>query len=259
MSESPEARTRTIRLDPDALAVLEEQRAFLKRSLEDLEREHDAGDLDEVDYETLRHDYEARLGGVTKAVEEGKAELRAAVPPSDRRRTRLIVAGVLLFAVLCGFGVASFAGRRTAGGTLTGDINQTSREQLAQCLADATQGQGNVSGALSCYDDVARRDPANLEAKTYAAGVRIVQSDLSRIDDLLDVATEHPEYPDAHAFLAIAFNQLGRQDSALAELQKLDALNPPPIITQLVEPLRAELESAVSTTSVPAATTTTAP
>jgi tetratricopeptide (TPR) repeat protein len=248
--------TRTVRLDPDALAVLEEQRAFLRRSLDDLEREHEAGDLDEIDYATLRHDYDARLGAVTKAVEEGKAELRAELPPRDKRRTRLIVAGVLLFATLCGFGVARFAGRRTAGGTITGDINQTSRAQLAQCLADATQGQGNITGALSCYDDVAERDPTNLEAKTYAAGVRIVQSDLSRIDDLIDVATQHPEYPDAHAFLAIAFNKLGRGDSALAELKKLDGLDAPPIITQLVEPLRVELESASSTTSTTTTSTT---
>jgi tetratricopeptide (TPR) repeat protein len=248
--------TRTFRLDPDALAVLEEQRAFLRRSLDDLEREHEAGDLDEIDYATLKHDYEARLGGVTKAVEEGKAELRAAVPRADKRRTRVIAAGVLAFALLCGFGVAHFAGRRTAGGTITGNPNQTSREQLSQCLAEATQGQGNVTGALKCYDQVAQRDPTNLEAKTYAAGVRIVQSDLSRINDLIDVATQHPEYPDVHAFLAIAFNQLGRKDSALAELKKLDALNPPPIITQLVDPLRTELTSASTTAPTTPSTTT---
>ena len=139
--------------------------------------------LDEIDYATLKHDYEARLSGVTRAVEEGRAELRTAAPPRDKRRTRIIAVCVVAFALLCGFGVARFAGRRTAGGTVTGNINQTSRDQLAQCLADATQGQGNVTGALSCYDDVAKKDPTNLEAKTYAAGVRIVQSDLSRIDD----------------------------------------------------------------------------
>jgi hypothetical protein len=32
-------------------APLEEQRDFLLRSLDDLEREHDAGDIDETDYE----------------------------------------------------------------------------------------------------------------------------------------------------------------------------------------------------------------
>ena len=257
MTQAPGAGPRTIRLDPDALAVLEEQRAFLRRSLDDIEREHEAGDLDETDYATLKHDYEARLSGVTKAVDEGKAELRAAAPRGDARRTRIIVLCVIVFAVACGFGVAHFAGRRTAGGTITGNVNQTSREQLAQCLADATQGQANVTGALSCYDAVAKRDPTNLEAKTYAAGVRIVQSDLSRIDDLIEVATDHPEYPDAHAFLAIAFNQLGRADSALAELKKLDTLNPSPIITQLVDPLRTQLESSSSsTTSTPATPTT---
>jgi hypothetical protein len=83
-----------------------------------------------------------------------------------------------------------------------------------------------------------------------------VQSDLSRINDLIDVATQHPEYPDVHAFLAIAFNQLGRKDSALAELKKLDALNPPPIITQLVDPLRTELTSASTTAPTTPSTTT---
>ena len=39
-------------LDPDELAALEEQRDFLLRSLDDLEREHDAGDIDEHDYQT---------------------------------------------------------------------------------------------------------------------------------------------------------------------------------------------------------------
>ena len=43
---------RVVRLDPDALAVLEEQRSFLRRSLADLEREHDAGDLDDDDFPT---------------------------------------------------------------------------------------------------------------------------------------------------------------------------------------------------------------
>ena len=37
-------------LDPDALAALEEERDFLLRSLQDLEREYAAGDVDESDY-----------------------------------------------------------------------------------------------------------------------------------------------------------------------------------------------------------------
>ena len=38
------------RLDPDELALLEEERDHLLASIDDLEREHDAGDLDDEDY-----------------------------------------------------------------------------------------------------------------------------------------------------------------------------------------------------------------
>ena len=79
---------RVVRLDPDALAVLEEQRSFLKRSLADLEREHDAGDLESDDYEVLKHDYEARLASVSRAVDEGKAEIATSVRPARRRARR---------------------------------------------------------------------------------------------------------------------------------------------------------------------------
>ena len=49
------------RLDLDELARLEEERKFLLRSLDDLEREHDAGDMDEADYQTLKDDYTEML------------------------------------------------------------------------------------------------------------------------------------------------------------------------------------------------------
>ena len=39
---------------------MDEQLDFLLRSLEDLEREHAVGDLDEHDYAALRDDYTAR-------------------------------------------------------------------------------------------------------------------------------------------------------------------------------------------------------
>jgi hypothetical protein len=39
---------------------LEEERDFLLRSLEDLEAEHEAGDIDEADYRALRQEYTAR-------------------------------------------------------------------------------------------------------------------------------------------------------------------------------------------------------
>ena len=57
------------RHDPDRLAELEEERAFLLRSLDDLDRERDAGDLDEHDYVELRDGYTARAAAVLRELE----------------------------------------------------------------------------------------------------------------------------------------------------------------------------------------------
>ena len=45
--------------------MLEEQLDFLLDSLRDLERELDAGDIDESDYESLRNDYIARAAAIS--------------------------------------------------------------------------------------------------------------------------------------------------------------------------------------------------
>ena len=52
---------------------LEEDREYLLRSLDDLEREHDAGDLDDADYQVLKEDYTARAAEVLRALGERQA------------------------------------------------------------------------------------------------------------------------------------------------------------------------------------------
>ena len=46
----------------DRLAELEEERHYLLRSLTDLEKEHDAGDVDDLDYHTLKDGYTVQRG-----------------------------------------------------------------------------------------------------------------------------------------------------------------------------------------------------
>ena len=73
------------RLDPDALAALEQQRDFLLASLRDLDREHDAGDLDDIDHQTLRDDYTARTAEVLRAIDKTArlpADSNGRVPPA---------------------------------------------------------------------------------------------------------------------------------------------------------------------------------
>lgn len=242
------------RLDLDALAALEDQQAFLRRSLEDLDREHEAGDLDDVDHAALRADYEARLAAIGAAVDDGRASFAAVRPTGSRGRRVALVVGVAAFALVCGFAVARLAGRRTVGGTATGDNRKDPRTLLVECLADVS-GRGGTDQTVACYDSVLSIDPANIEAQTYRAGVQLMANrDTAQIAKLIDVATANPDYPDAHAFLAVAFDLIGRPDSALAELRTLDTLHPTPLIQDLVSGLRSELEAAAG-----APTTTTAP
>ncbi|MEY2570539.1 MAG: hypothetical protein QOE63_889 [Acidimicrobiaceae bacterium] len=237
-------------LDPEALAALEEQRSFLRRSLGDLEREHVAGDLDEHDYESLRDDYEHRLEAVRSAIEDGKAVL-AAARPRNPRRSVVIVGLVVVFALGCGFVVAQLAGRRGSGDEVSGAILQTSRDKLALCLSSAFSG--DIAATVACYDDVLKTDPTNEEALTYRAGIKVVSAgDPSGIADLIEVAKNDPSYPDVHAFLAVAFDLLGRPESALAELHKLASLNPAPLLLDLTASLRTKLEASTTTTSTTA-------
>lgn len=234
---------RVVRLDPDALAVLEEQRTFLRRSLADLEREHDAGDLDDDDYRTLQQDYEARLRTVEKAVDEGKAELSAVRPPAQRRRTVAIVAGVIVFAVLCGFGVARSAGRRDATGTITGAIPQTARERNVECLNLARE---DPQRAIDCYTDVLADAPNNVESLTYRGWIRFISNDTQGVADLQQAVMLDGSYPDVHAFLAVVLFRAGCASDAQAELTRLDALKPSPLILEQVADLRTQVAAALA-------------
>ena len=57
------------RLVDSRRAAMEEERDFLIRSLHDLEAEHDAGDIDDADYESLRDDYTARAARLLRELE----------------------------------------------------------------------------------------------------------------------------------------------------------------------------------------------
>ena len=70
-------RSGTLAVNPPEL---DDERSFLLRSLEDLEREHDAGDLSERDYAVLRDRYTARAAAVLRSLE---APVTATVTPSD--------------------------------------------------------------------------------------------------------------------------------------------------------------------------------
>jgi tetratricopeptide (TPR) repeat protein len=239
-------------LDPEALAALEEQRDFLLRSLEDLEREHDAGDVDDHDYASLKDDYTARAARSIRAIDAHHARVAAARPPRSWPRTLAVLAGVVAFAVVAGVLVARFSGSRQAGDALTGDIRESTRTQLDN--ARLALQQERYDDAIEIYDGVLADQPDNVEAMAYKGRAQIGDGDMDGVLTLIDAAEADPDYPDTHYFLAGAFAIARRYDSALQELDHLDALDPPPDLAAAADDLRSQIEALQA-----ASTSTTAP
>lgn len=234
-------------LSADELAVLEEERDFLLRSLQDLDGEREAGDVDDVDYTALRDDYTARAARVIRTIERHQAREAAAEPSSSRWRRVGVAAGIVVFALLAGVLVAQAAGRRQAGDSVTGDIRETSRTQIDEAILLARDG--GYDQAIALLDDVIDKAPDNVEAVTWKGWFQYRSGDAGSGLSTLVGATEIDDgFPATHAFLAAVFSDLGRSDYVAAELEKLDALDPPPDILALVEPLRAELDQPAADT-----------
>jgi tetratricopeptide (TPR) repeat protein len=150
-------------VNPDELADLEEQRTFLVRSLDDLERELAAGDIDALDASTLRDDYTHRLAEVQRAIETGRVAIAEQAPPG--RLGRRLVGAVLVVALAGGSGlfVANVAGSRKPGDAITGNITKRNFDGLLTQAAQAAQ-DGRFADALENYDTVLDQDPTNVEA-----------------------------------------------------------------------------------------------
>jgi len=221
-----------------------DQREFLLRSLEDLEREHDAGDLDEADYLALRDDYTARAAAALRT-EPQPPERRS----SPRNRGLLLLGGLLAFAALAGVLVAQSSGRRDAGDTVTGSVDQSITEKLNE--ARRCFGERDADCAISLYDEVLADEPDNAEALTYKGWAQFtLRSDTeTALGTLIDAATAHPDYPDVHAFLAVLFYRSGLVQQASNELDRLDALEPPPDLLAQIDGLREEIDGALAAAS----------
>ena len=146
-----------------------------------------------------------------------------------------------------------FAGRREAGDALTGDIRESTRTQLDDAPA------GPATGAL-------RRAPSRSTTRCWPTSpttsrpwptrdwAQIGAGDSDGVVTLIDAAEADPDYPDTHYFLAGAFAIAARYDSALQELDRFDALDPPPDLAAQADDLRSQIEAlqAAATTSTTA-------
>ena len=229
-------------------AELEEERQFLLESLRDLERERDAGEIAESDYQALREDYTARAAEVLRALDQAPDEAAVFASPAEQQaptstrrgrgqRRRRAVAAFLVAGMIAvaGAGVFLLSAGREEGQPLTGSVPQTVAGKLAR--AHQLEGEGEALEALKLYDAVLREDPANVEAMTYRGWLLKLAGLVDPAQAALDkaVATD-PSYPDAHFFRGMLLYQ-DRKDPAAAvpEFEAYLASNPPEGTRQAVQ------------------------
>jgi hypothetical protein len=236
--------------DPDRLAELEDERSFLLRSLDDLDREHDAGDIDDADYETLRDGYTARAAAVLRAIESQHAALPAKRP---RHWRRVAVGGATLVAVavLAGVLVAWASGDRLPGDSSSGDIAESVTSKLAEARSlQAT----DLKGAIQRYDDVLKVEPDNAEALAYRGWLVTLVGSQANAADLLQSGEQSlrramqvaPNYADPFCFEAIVrFRVANDPAGAAAAVNQCLALDPPQQVLGLVQNLKQEIDAAL--------------
>ena len=212
-------------------APLEEQRDFLLRSLDDLEREHEAGDIDETDYEALRDDYTVRAAAVLRSLDAHTALQQESAGP--KRRIVMWSVGIVAFAVLAGIGVALTSGRRDAGSVASGDPASGASENIAR--ADQLMSEDKLEDAIVAYSKALESQPSNVRALTYRGWLYFQTDDLTKAWTDLDAAVKiDPKFPDAHVFRSIMLTRDTKWSDAYVEYKAIDVSSAPPDVVQLL-------------------------
>ena len=257
--------------DREALVA---ERDFLLRSLDDLEEERAAGNVDDGTYRTLRDDYTARAAAAIRSLEEG-ADLTPADPPAASKVMRTVtVGGIVAFALVAAFVLTRTVGQRRSGQTITGNaqtatgttIGSDPGPALARAAAANPKSyaarlayaryllqQRDFSDAIHEFGAAARLDPSQPEPPTYAgwAGALLAQqvtnsktretlltAALDRIDEVIQA---HPKYPDAYALKGVAlFNFEGDAKQAIPAFQQFL------VLTDDSNPFRAQVLDALA-------------
>jgi tetratricopeptide (TPR) repeat protein len=226
-----------------------EERDHLLASIDDLDREHSAGEMDDADYQALRGGYVARAAAVLREIDApvaadadarsaersrtGRSRLRRLL---GRRRSRLVLGAVLAVCItsLLVLLALRIAGVRLPGETVTGSVTLNSQQQLQEELTQAQQlgSEGDVQVALTLYQQILAAYPNQPQALAYRgwllrltgleqpskkAGAELVKAGRASIEHALAVA---PSYGDAHLFLGLSLlEDAGDLSAAVTEFR----------------------------------------
>jgi cytochrome c-type biogenesis protein CcmH len=247
----------------------EEEREFLLRSLDDLEAERAAGNIDDETYERLHADYTARAAAAVRALRDGTEPKAVDPEPPSRRHRVLVIGGLVVFAAVAATVMAFALGARLPGGTVTGNSQAagkvTAKDRLKTleaavqakpqdaearlALARFQLGQRNLAGALESFRAAAALAPTNAEPFAYSGWIIRLQGYPDQALQLLDKAVQvDPSYPDAHFFRGyVLLNDVKAPPRAIPEFQQYLAAAPDSPLSDQVRSLLAEAVEATKT------------
>ena len=208
-----------------------DEQEFWLASLEDLDEELAAGDLDPEDHQVLSRSYTRKAADALRG-DRGEPE-----PPDGRRRGKLVavVIGLVAVGIVAGIFLGRAVGSRHSGDTITGNDAVTSVPGLLR-NAEESAAAGDLGEAIAIYDRVLERSPSNPNALAYKGWLLVLEGQEAEAADVLaDAVATAPDYPDARAFRAILLYRTGDCFGSAGELAAFDATNPPEFISQLVE------------------------
>lgn len=240
-------------MNRDERIALEEELDFLLRSLDDLDIEKSASDMDDTDYAALHSSYVARAAEVRRQL-DGVIETVAKKPRSWKR---VIVVCLLVAATasISGWLVARESGQRLPGDSLSGDTGSSTASMLSQA---SQLGFSNPEAAIELYTNVLTIDPDNVEALTYRGWITALSARdmtgnegvatlLRAFADLKRAVSTDPSYPDAYCFLGIVqFRYLSDAEGAKSSLDSCVAANPPAQVMGFVNSILDEVDAALS-------------
>ncbi len=216
---------------------VDEERDFWLASLDDLDDELAAGDLDPEDHRVLVRSYTRRAALALRGAQgQGDRDTAGRLQRAKGARGRrlVVLAGLVVIGVVAGVLLALAVGSRHSGDTITGNDAVSSVPSL---LNDAQESfaRGDRAEAIAIYDRVLERSPSNPTALAYKGWLLALEDrNAEAVDVLADAVAAGPDYPDARAFRAIVLHRAGDCGAAAGELAALDASNPPGFIADLV-------------------------
>jgi len=255
---------------------LGDERDFLRRSLEDADREHEAGDLSDEDHAVLVARDSARLAEVeaelatvgpavwpdddrrvaappdaTLAPDHPAADGGGTRPPMARWRKIVVVVACLLIVLGAGILVDHFVQAREPGQASSGSVSLSQAEAIEQQLQEALarNNEGDTKGALELYDKVLSEDPSNPAALAYAGYIQWDVGSSAHVPSLVRVGRSmietavrnSPSYYEAHLFDGLVLENQDHNDrAAVAQFDDFLADGPPaaepPQVAALVVP-----------------------